>query len=161
MVQEETCFVIPCPNADFEFLLACLRFDDSDTREERKKGNPASAISKIFDSLIQNSPQCFNLGSSACVDKVSITFRSRCEFKMYMSNKNGKCGIKLFKQEIPKEFLPSKSREIGSTVYGVNDSMMKVSRVPKKSKRVLLVSSMHHGKGNSDTDKPEIMSIII
>lgn len=59
------------------------------------------------------------------------------------------------KREIPKEFLPSKTRQVGSTLYGFTCNKTLISRVPKKSKAVILISSMHHCR-QDDGDLPEI-----
>lgn len=44
------------------------------------------------------------------------------------------------KTEIPPEFLPSKNREIFSSIYGFNNYLTLVSYVPKKNKSVLYMS---------------------
>lgn len=40
--------------------------------------------------------------------------------------------MKKNKREIPKEFLPSKTRPVGSTIYGFTSNKTLISRVPKK-----------------------------
>ncbi|KAJ8934036.1 hypothetical protein NQ314_013624 [Rhamnusium bicolor] len=55
--------------------------------------------------------------------------------------------MKKIKREVPQEFLPSKVRQLRSTLYGFStDKVTLIPHVPKKNKAVLLVSSMHHGK---------------
>jgi hypothetical protein len=39
------------------------------------------------------------------------------------------------KGEIPKEFTPSKSRELGSSLYGFTNNIILLSHVPKKVKQ--------------------------
>ncbi|KAJ8896070.1 hypothetical protein PR048_001412 [Dryococelus australis] len=66
--------------------------------------------------------------------------------------------LKKNKREVPKQFLPDKTREVGSSMYGFADDMTLLSHVPKKSKSTLLVSSMHHSKYTDATNnKPEII----
>lgn len=65
--------------------------------------------------------------------------------------------MKKNKREIPKEFLPSKTRPVGSTMYGFTSDKTLISRVPKKNKCVVLISSMHHSK-HDDNGLPEIIS---
>ncbi|KAK9884729.1 hypothetical protein WA026_007574 [Henosepilachna vigintioctopunctata] len=66
--------------------------------------------------------------------------------------------LKKNKREIPKQFLPSKQREIGSTLYGFAGQNTLLSHVPKKSKAVILLSSMHHIEATDQTTgKPEII----
>ena len=63
------------------------------------------------------------------------------------------------KGEIPPDFLPKKTRDVGSTLYGFTKDITLVSHVPKKNKAVLLLSSMHHnGEVNEEDNKPEIIS---
>lgn len=67
--------------------------------------------------------------------------------------------LKKNKREIPPQFLPSKSREVGSTLYGFTNKITILSHVPKKAKAVILVSSMHHTRcTDEDVGKPEIIA---
>lgn len=225
-----------------QVLLLALRFDDSSTRIERVKEDPAAAISFVFNKIISNCQKLYNIGAHACVDEALIPFRGRCLFRMFMPKKPAKYGIKLMcltdahnsyllnsyiyvgkdsdgktlpdeerkfgkptqsvvrlaapivgtnrnitadnwfssielvtelgkrkltytgtlkknKREIPKEFYPDKTREVGSSKYGYTKDMTLLSYVPKKSKAVILVSSMHHSKYTDMTNnKPEIIS---
>lgn len=79
----------------FLFLINCLRFNNRDTRDERKNENPTAAISEIFDEFINNCKLNYSLSSCATIDEMLISFRGRCKFKMYMPNKPAKYGIKL------------------------------------------------------------------
>ncbi|KAJ8891189.1 hypothetical protein PR048_010704 [Dryococelus australis] len=67
--------------------------------------------------------------------------------------------LKKNKREVPKLFLPDKTREVGSPMCGFTDDMTLLLHMPNKSKAVLLVSSMHHSKYTDATNtKPEIVS---
>lgn len=67
--------------------------------------------------------------------------------------------LKRNKPEILPEFLPHKSRPIGSSLYGFTNEFTLVSYYQKKSKAVLLLSSMHHHKfTDTNNSKPEIIS---
>lgn len=79
----------------FLFLLSCLRFDNAQTREERKQSNPAAAIAMIFNTLIENSQKNYTVGTSVCIDEMLVPFRGRCKFRMYMPLKPTKYGIKV------------------------------------------------------------------
>ena len=224
------------------FILAALRFDNSDDREERKKEDPIAAISKIFNMFIENFQQCISLGPTVTVDEMLVPFRGRCSFVMYMPKKPAKYGLKVMcmsdarthylynayiycgrgsdsftlanddkklkiptqavvrlvkpiqhtrrnvtadnwfgsielvqqllareltfvgtlkknKPQIPNSFLPQKSRQEKTSVYGFTDEISLVSYVPKKGKAVILVSSMHHSQEDDpETGKPEIIS---
>lgn len=63
------------------------------------------------------------------------------------------------KKEIPKDFLPSKSREVLSSTFGFYEDITLVSYVPKKNASVLLISTMHHDTATDDSEqmKPEII----
>lgn len=66
--------------------------------------------------------------------------------------------IRKNKREIPPSFLPNKTREAGSSIYGFTKEISLVSFVPKKNRAVILVSSMHHSESTSnETGKPEII----
>lgn len=79
----------------FAVLLQCLRFDDPNTRDERKKDDPTAAISEIFDKFVTNCQSAYSIGSLACVDEMLVGFRGRCKFKMYIANKPCKYGLKI------------------------------------------------------------------
>lgn len=67
--------------------------------------------------------------------------------------------LKKNKIEVPQVFLADKNKEEKSVMYGFTEKITLLSYVPKKSKAVLLVSSMHFGpETDSDTGKPEIIA---
>lgn len=62
------------------------------------------------------------------------------------------------KAEIPKCFLPEKSREVTSSLFGFQKDMTLCSYVQKPKKAVLLLSTMHHDDNvEGDKRKPEII----
>lgn len=68
--------------------------------------------------------------------------------------------LKKNKAEIPIYFLQTKNREVYSSIFGFQRSMTLVSYVPKKSKCVILLSTMHRDGSIDETDdkkKPEII----
>ncbi|XP_045456529.1 piggyBac transposable element-derived protein 4-like [Melitaea cinxia] len=66
--------------------------------------------------------------------------------------------LKKNKRHIPPEFQASKTRSPESSLHGFTKDFTIVSYVPKKSKAVLLISSMHHTKQLDPlTKKPEII----
>lgn len=48
---------------------------------------------------------------------------------------------------IPPNFLPKKTRELESNIFGFRKNIMIVSYVPKKNRAVLLLSTMHNSNG--------------
>ncbi|CAI6375449.1 unnamed protein product [Macrosiphum euphorbiae] len=79
----------------FLFLISCLRFDNSDTRTERKEHDPLAPISEIFNEFIENCKLNYSLSSCVTVDEMLVSFRGRCKFKMYIPNKPAKYGLKI------------------------------------------------------------------
>jgi len=66
--------------------------------------------------------------------------------------------MKKNKREIPPEFLPTKARQPGESMFGFQKGKVLVSFVPKRNKAVILVSSMHDsGVMDEATKKPEII----
>lgn len=79
----------------FLFLISCLRFDNYNTRIERKENDPVVLISDIFNEFIENCKLNYTLSSRVTVDEMLISFRGGCRFKMYMPNKPAKYGLKV------------------------------------------------------------------
>lgn len=79
----------------FEILLAVLGFDNPEDRDEIKKQDPTAPISYIFNSFIENSKSVYGIGQSVAIEEMLVTFRGKCRFKMYMSMKPCKYGIKI------------------------------------------------------------------
>ncbi|KFM73858.1 PiggyBac transposable element-derived protein 4, partial [Stegodyphus mimosarum] len=68
--------------------------------------------------------------------------------------------LKRDRKEIPKEFQASKSRKMGSSLYGFTKDMTLISYVPKERKAVILISSMHHScENDASSGKPEIIAM--
>lgn len=79
----------------FEILIICLRFDDPLTRTERKKSDPAAAISHMFQRFVSNCQRIYSLGEYGTIDEMLVPFRGRCKFRVYMPNKPNKYGLKV------------------------------------------------------------------
>jgi len=66
--------------------------------------------------------------------------------------------MKKNKRKIPPEFLPTKARQAGESMFGFQKDKVLVSFVPKRNKAVTLVSSMRDsGVMDETTKKPEII----
>nr|XP_022910280.1 uncharacterized protein LOC111421369 [Onthophagus taurus] len=76
-------------------ILACLRFDNIEDRQERKKEDATAAISWVFKRFVNNCQQQYSLGELTCIDEMLIGFRGHVQFRMYMPNKPNKYGIKV------------------------------------------------------------------
>ncbi|KAL4120740.1 hypothetical protein QTP88_013376 [Uroleucon formosanum] len=67
--------------------------------------------------------------------------------------------IRKNKREIPPNFCHTRGKIIQSNMFGFTKDMTLVSHVPKKSKIVLLLSTMHHDNAiDSNLNKPEIIT---
>lgn len=78
-----------------EVLMNTIRFDDAETREQRRELDLAAPISELFNKFIQNCQDIYSIGTCACVDEMLVAFRGRCRFKMYMPKKPAKYGLKI------------------------------------------------------------------
>ncbi|GBP61678.1 PiggyBac transposable element-derived protein 4 [Eumeta japonica] len=67
--------------------------------------------------------------------------------------------LKKNKREVPPQFLPSRHREVGSSIFGFTSDATLVSYVPKHNKAVLVLSSMHHAPTiDPQKQKPEMIT---
>lgn len=84
----------------FAVLLAAIRFDNPEDREEWKKDDPTAAISFIFSCFIDNCQSMYGLGQSVTIDEMLVSFRERCRFKIYMPNTPAKYGLKIQRKRL-------------------------------------------------------------
>ena len=80
----------------FRFLLDCLRFDDMDTRDERKKIDKLAPIRDVVDEFANTCRSNYCHSENVTVDEMLPSFRGRCGFKVYIPSKPNKYGIKIF-----------------------------------------------------------------
>ena len=64
------------------------------------------------------------------------------------------------KRCIPPNFLPNNRREVESSVFGFRKNITMVSYVPRKSKAVILLSTMHHNAAISPDNKKKPIIIL-
>lgn len=79
----------------FEFLINCLRFDDKETREERRASDRLAPIREVFDHIIKMCGEYYTPTDCCTIDEQLLSFRGRCIFKMYIPSKPDKYGIKI------------------------------------------------------------------
>lgn len=79
----------------FKFVLNCLKFDDKETRAERRVNNKLAPISNIWEMLLTNCRNNYKPGSYLTIDEQLVGFRGRCPFRMYIPSKPNKYGIKV------------------------------------------------------------------
>lgn len=75
--------------------MRCMRFEDTTTRDEKRKTDKIAAIRVIFTMLVQNSQKSYSLGQNVTIDE-KLGFRGRCGFLQYIPNKPNKYGIKIY-----------------------------------------------------------------
>ncbi|KAJ8930155.1 hypothetical protein NQ314_017071 [Rhamnusium bicolor] len=80
----------------FKFLLTCLRFDNKQTREERKKIDKLAPIREFFDLFHGNCKTDYSPSENVTIDEKLKGFRGRCSFRQYLPSKPSKSGIKIF-----------------------------------------------------------------
>jgi len=79
----------------FNFLINCLRFDDRNTRPQRKEETKLAPISIIWDILLNNCRNNYKPGSYVTIDEQLVGFRGRYLFRMYIPSKPTRYGIKI------------------------------------------------------------------
>lgn len=80
----------------FLFLLRVLHFDDINTRQERKKTDNLAPIREVFESFAAHCNENYVLGNCCTIDEMLESYRGRCKFRVHMSSKSTKHGIKLY-----------------------------------------------------------------
>ncbi|XP_031343697.1 piggyBac transposable element-derived protein 3-like [Photinus pyralis] len=99
--QTDPCFQRPIfsatmPRTRFSQISSWMRFDNKDTRENRRKTDKMAPIRDLSDSFINNCKKYYNSGSHLTVDEQLVPFRGRCPFRVYMKSKPAKYGIKVW-----------------------------------------------------------------
>lgn len=89
-------FISTMSRQRFHFLLRCLRFDDMNTREDRKQNDKLAPIRELFTEFVEIIKKYYSVGDTVTIDEKLEPFRGRCPFRQYMPNKPAKYGIKIF-----------------------------------------------------------------
>ena len=79
-----------------KLIFKFCRFDDSLTREQRKVQDRFCHIRKVWDNLISEAINFYNLGPYGTIDEMLLKFRGRCSFSQYMPSKPGRYSIKFW-----------------------------------------------------------------
>ncbi|XP_022913435.1 piggyBac transposable element-derived protein 4-like [Onthophagus taurus] len=80
----------------FLFLMRNVRFDNKETREQRKEIDKLAPIRQIFDNFVVNCQSAYSPFHCVTIDEKLEGFRGRCSFKQYIPSKPNKYGIKIF-----------------------------------------------------------------
>jgi hypothetical protein len=84
------------PRNRFCELMSILRFDDKITREERRKNDKLAAFREIWEMFVGKCKAHYIPNEHVTVDEQLVTFRGRCPFKIYLPQKPGRYGIKIW-----------------------------------------------------------------
>lgn len=88
----------------FAFLAVCLRFDDKNTRATRKAADKFAPIRELWEIFISNCTSYYTPFQYCTIDEQLVGFRGKCPFKIYMSSKPDKYGIKIMMMNDSKTF---------------------------------------------------------
>ncbi|XP_053964402.1 piggyBac transposable element-derived protein 4-like [Anastrepha ludens] len=88
----------------FQFIQNCLRFDDKNTRSERKATDNLAAIRSFFEKFVANCQIVYTPSEYTTIDEQLPSFRGRCSFRQYMPNKPNKYGLKIYALVDAKSF---------------------------------------------------------
>ncbi len=78
----------------FQYLLSCLHFDDHSMRIQRKSIDNLAYNRDLWDSFVTNCSRYYDPSRHLCVDEQLLGFEGNCRFKMYISSKPAKYGLK-------------------------------------------------------------------
>ena len=79
----------------FDFLIRCLRFDDHNTRQQRK-ADRFFLIRVLWELVVAKCKENWVAGPIVTVDEQLLGFRGRVLFRMFIANKPNRYGIKIF-----------------------------------------------------------------
>lgn len=80
----------------FKEFLRFLRFDDKDTRQERRITDKLAAIREIFDHIATSCKAHYEMSEYVAVDEMLSGFRGKCPFRVYIPSKPAKYGMKIW-----------------------------------------------------------------
>ena len=99
--KTDPCFQRPIfsatmPRTRFSQVSSWMRFDNRDTRQERRETDKLAPIRDVAERFIHNCQKYYNPGSHLTIDEQLVPFRGRCPFRVYMKSKPAKYGIKVW-----------------------------------------------------------------
>lgn len=101
------CFRAVMSSRRFYILLEALRFDDIDTRIQRKDQDNLAPIREVFDEFVSRCTEYYEPSEFLTIDEMLPAFRGRCKFRQYIANKPSKYGIKIYALVDAKVFYTS------------------------------------------------------
>ena len=89
-------FLASMSRTRFQQLSTFIRFDDVNTRIERRQHDKLAAIRDVFTMFVEHCKSSYNPNSHLTVDEQLVSFRGRCPFIVYMKSKPAKYGVKIW-----------------------------------------------------------------
>lgn len=80
----------------FLFLLQHLRFDDLNTREERRQIDKLAPIRNICESFVEKCKSAYTPFQNVTIDEKLEAFRGKCSFRQYIPSKPNRYGLKVY-----------------------------------------------------------------
>ena len=80
----------------FTLIMKFLRFDNKETRSERKERDKMAPIRDLWEQFIQRCRMCYVPGPNCTIDEQLVGFRGRCPFRIYMPSKPDRYGVKIW-----------------------------------------------------------------
>lgn len=77
----------------FRTLLSIIRFDDKQTRQERRENDKFAPLRELFEMVNSGLSSHYTPSENTVIDEMLSLFRGRCPFKVFMKEKPGKYGI--------------------------------------------------------------------
>lgn len=88
----------------FHFLLQTIRFDDKETRNERKALDKLAPVRTLFEMFVQHCQNNYSVSEYVTIDEMLPAFRGKCPFRQYIPSKPSKYGIKVISMVDSKMF---------------------------------------------------------
>lgn len=80
----------------FKKISRVIRFDNRETRVERRRGDKFAPIREVWTKWVEILPNLFNPYAYVTVDEQLVGFRGRCPFRQYMPKKPARYGLKFW-----------------------------------------------------------------
>ncbi|CAH2100889.1 unnamed protein product [Euphydryas editha] len=141
----------------FLFIQRCLRFDEGTSRNSKLETGKLTAIREVMHEVVENCKKNFTISEIATVDEMLHSFRGRYGFVQYIPSKPAR--YEKNRREIPTEFLPHKSKQVESSMFGFQNETTLCSYATKiKIRELFLLPTMHDDATvDEDSGKPAII----
>lgn len=113
----------------FKSLLRFIRFDNKETRSQRRKNDKLAPIRDIWNQINTNLKKYYLPGKNLTVDEQLVPYRGRCPFKQYMPSKPDKYGMKIWwvcdsESSYPLNGIPYCGKEGNTVTQGLGKKVV-------------------------------------